>query len=342
MTRMPLDIAAGAEPAGTVPAAPELTVVVISYNTREMTLACLRSLEEQTTTPHEVIVVDNASHDGSAEAIAAEFPHIRLLAETTNHGFAPAHEVAMTHARAPWILLLNPDTVVLDGAVDKLMAFAKRTPDAGIWGGRTLYGDGQLNPTSVFARQTLWSVACRVMGLNGLFRTSTLFNPEFYGDWPRDTEREVDIVTGCLFLIRRETWDALSGFDPAFTMYGEEVDLCLRAKAAGFRPRMTPDATIVHYGGASQPERADKTVRLMTAKMELIRRHFPPATRGLGLALFRLWPLSRAVAFRLASRLPYGDGPARARRGRVWAETCDRRAEWQHGFTGKGAGGAKG
>ena len=317
--------------------APVLTVVVISYNTREMTLDCLRSLEAQTTTPHRTVVVDNASADGSADAIRAEFPDVLLIAETVNHGFAPAHDVALARApRTPWLLLLNPDTVVLDGAVDRLMAFARRTPEAGIWGGRTLYGDGSLNPTSVFRQQTLWSVACRVLGLNGVFRGSDLFNPEFYGNWPRDTEREVDIVTGCFFLMRRDTWDALGGFDPAFTMYGEEVDLCLRAKAAGWRPRMTPDATIVHYGGASQPVRADRQVRLMKAKMELIRRHFPPATRGAGLALFRLWPLSRALAFGLAGRLP--GGAARAEAGRVWAETWARRAEWQRGFAEERAG----
>ncbi|MDE3120769.1 MAG: glycosyltransferase family 2 protein, partial [Paracoccaceae bacterium] len=119
---------------------PQLSIIVVSYNTRDMTLACLASVFAQTRTPFEVIVVDNASTDGSAEAIGAAFPQVRLMAETTNHGFAAAHRLAVPVARAPWLLLLNPDTVVLNGALDKLLAFAERTPDAGIWGGRTLFG----------------------------------------------------------------------------------------------------------------------------------------------------------------------------------------------------------
>lgn len=308
--------------AGGVPAAgPVLSIVVISYNTREMTLACLRSVVAETTVPYELIVVDNASQDGSAEAIAAEFPQAVLIAETVNHGFGPAHRIARAHVTAPWLLLLNPDTVVLDHALDRLLAFAERTPQAGIWGGRTLYADGTLNPSSCFGRMTLWSVFCRVVGLNGVFRSSRLFNSEYYGAWPRDTEAEVDIVTGCLLLIATETWDRLDGFNDVFVMYGEEVDLCLRARGIGLRPRITPEAVIIHHGGASETVRADKMVRLMRAKMELIKRHFPPGQRGLGLAMFRLWPFTRALI---------------GRGGGSWAEVWQRRAEWQDGFVPTG------
>ncbi len=301
--------------------APRLSIIVISYNTREMTLACLRSVVAETTVPYELIVLDNASQDGSAAAIAAEFPQAVLIAETVNHGFGPAHHIVRRHVTAPYILLLNPDTVVLDHALDRLLAFAERTPQAGIWGGRTLNADGTLNPTSCYARMTLWSVVCRVAGLNGLFRSSRLFNSEFYGTWQRDTEAEVDIVTGCLLLIATETWDRLGGFDDVFVMYGEEVDLCLRARAIGVRPRMTPEATIIHYGGASQAVAADKMVRLMRAKLELINRHFPPGQRGPARALLRLLPWTRALAGRVSGR---GGGAS--------AEVWRRRAEWQDGF----------
>jgi len=308
-------------------------VVVVSYNTREMTLRCIASVKAETQTPFEVIVVDNASNDGSAEAIAHSHPDVTLIPENVNHGFGPAHTVALKHARAPWILLLNPDTVVLDGALDKLLAFAKAQPQAKIWGGRTLFGDRTLNPASCFAKMTLWSVFCRVTGLNGIFRRSELFNSEYYGAWPRDQVREVDIVSGCMFLIRREFWDELGGFDPAFTMYGEEVDLCLRAHKLNARPMVTPDATIIHYGGASERVRADKLVRLMRAKIELIQRHFPPGQRRPGIALFRLWPLSRRLAYAAGARLIGRDTlkePAAA-----WQSVWARRAEWQTGLSNK-------
>ena len=255
-----------------------------------MTLDCIASVYEQTSSPFEIIVVDNASTDGSAEAIAQKFPQVRLVAETTNHGFAPAHELAVPMARAPWLLLLNPDTVVLETALDKLLAFAKRSPESGIWGGRTVYADGSLNPYSCWGRMTFWSTLCRTFGLSGLFSGSEFMNSEVMGDWSRDTEREVDIVTGCLFLIRRETWEQLRGFERKFNMYGEEADLCLRARKLGLRPRITPEATIIHYGAASDTVRPDKMVRLMRAKIELIKRHFSPLTRWAGYHLFRLWP----------------------------------------------------
>jgi GT2 family glycosyltransferase len=308
----------------------DLAIVIISFNTREMTLAAIASAQAETRTPHEIIVLDNASTDGSAQAVAEAHPEVRLLCEVVNHGFGPAHKIALAETNAPWVLLLNPDTVVLDRAIDRLMDFARTQPQAEIWGGRTLYADGSLNPTSCFARMTLWSVFCRVAGLNGVFRRSALFNPEYYGDWPSDTVREVDIVTGCFLLIRREFWEKLGGFDDAFVMYGEEVDLCLRARALGARPMITPDATIIHHGGASQALRTDKLVRLMRAKMELIKRHFPARSRRAGLWLFRLWPFSRRIAYGLGARVKRSG--TLSDQARVWAEVWARRAEWENGM----------
>lgn len=309
---------------------PELCVVVISYNTREMTLACLESVYSETEAPLELIVVDNDSTDGSPEAISTQFPQATLIAESTNHGFARAHDIALPHASAPWLLLLNPDTIVLDGALDKLLAYAKSTPDAGIWGGRTLFGDRSLNPTSCWGKMTPFSLLSRLLFLSSLFPSSQFFNSEEMGRWQRDEPREVDLVTGCLFLMRRKDWDRLGGFDPAFTMYGEETDLCLRARAMGFRPRITPDATIVHYGGASDTVRSDKMVRLMKAKTELIKRHFSPTTRNIGRILLAFWPLSRALVWRLISLT---GGKSARTKADTWMEIWNRRTEWKNGYS---------
>ncbi len=309
---------------------PILSIIVVSYNTRQMTLECLESVYAQTDLPFELIVVDNASTDGSAEAIAEAFPEVHLIAETTNHGFAPAHDIALPHAKAPWLLLLNPDTVVLDHALDRLFAFAETHPKAGIWGGRTLYADRTLNPASCWGRMTIGSTLSRILGLNRIFQHSETFNSETYGTWQRDRIREVDIVVGCLFLMRRADWDALGGFDPAFVMYGEEADLCLRAHKAGHRPMVTPDAQIIHYGGASETVRADKMVRLMRAKTELVKRHFRPGTRHLGRAMFALWPWSRWVATGVAGRVL--NRPGLKEKSRTWKEIWQRRNEWKDGF----------
>lgn len=302
---------------------PALTIIVVSYNTRDMTLDCLRSVRDRTRTPHEVIVVDNASSDGSAEAIAAEFPGMRLMAETENHGFAKANNLAAEHARGEYLLLLNPDTLILGEAVDRLLAFARANPAARIWGGRTLNADHTLNPTCCWRRMTLWNVFCRTSGLSGLFPRSETFNAEAYGGWPRDTVREVDIVTGCFLMICRDFWTALGGFDLTYFMYGEEADLCLRAARRGARPLFTPEAEIVHYDGASDTVRAERMVRILRAKTQVIRDHFPAPLRPAGLALFRLWPFSRWIS---ASAFRPGE------QARIWGEIWKRRAEWRHGF----------
>jgi len=302
---------------------PVLSIVVVSYNTREMTLECLRSIVAETRIPYEVIVVDNDSNDGSAEAIAAEFPTFVLMAETENHGFAKANNIAAQRARGEYLLLLNPDTVVLDGALDKLVSFAERRPAARIWGGRTLYGDRSLNVTNCWRRMTLWGLTSQVLGLNSIFRDSAIFNPEGYGGWPRDTEREVDIVTGCLLLIRRNFWEELGGFDLCFRMYGEEADLCLRARAYGARPLMTPGVEIVHYKGASEKVRADKLVRLMRGKISLLDVHMTGLAHPVGRLLLSLWPLSRAV---------YSTLLGRRESARTWREVWSRRGEWRDGW----------
>lgn len=310
--------------------APEFSVIVISYNTREMTLACLASVYAETVGPFEVVVVDNASSDGSAAAIRAQFPQVKLIAEEINHGFAKAHDIALPHCSTSWFLLLNPDTLVLEGALDKLVRFSRERPQAGIWGGRTLYADGRLNPTSCWRRMTLWSLICRFTGLTAIFPRSDVFNPEAYGGWRRDCVRDVDIVTGCLLLISRASWERLGGFDTDFTMYGEEVDLCLRALQAGMQPAITPEATIIHYGGASQAVRSDKMVRLLKAKAELVKRHFRPGTRKLGIFLLTLWPLSRFLA--LAALAGLRRGGSVGARAQEWLEIWRRRGEWVGGF----------
>lgn len=303
--------------------APAISIIVVSYNTRDMTLECIRSVYAQTRLDFELIVLDNASTDGSAEAIRSEFPDIRVLAETENHGFAKGNNIAALQARGDYLLLLNPDTVVLDGAIDRLFDFARLTPEAGIWGGRTLYGDRSLNPASCWQRMTLWSLTSQVLGLSSIFRGSAVFNPEGYGGWQRDTEREVDIVSGCFLLIRRRFWEDLAGFDLSFVMYGEEADLCLRARQKGARPRVTPEAQIVHYAGASETVRTDKMIRLLRAKILLIRRHFPAWQRQVGLTMFRLWPFGRYWGTRAFGR---------RENSKTWGAIWNRRAEWWNGW----------
>ena len=298
---------------------PLVSVMLVNWNTREMTLDCLRTVFAETTQiPFEVIVVDNGSQDGSAEAIAKEFPQVRLMAERDNHGFALATNISVEEARGKYVLLLNTDTLVLDRAIEKLVAFAERTPTSRIWGGRTWFEDRTLNPASCWQRITPWSVTCMAAGLTFMFKDSALFNPEGYGDWQRDTEREVDVVQGSFFLIEKSFWDELGGFDQDFFMYGEEADLCLRAIARGARPRITPDATIVHFGGASATARANKVIYVLGSRIGVVQRHFRGGWKVYGRLVTLYGAGWRALMYRLASLVKPRLKPIAAEWQKVW------------------------
>jgi len=305
---------------------PEASVIIVGYNTRRLLLDCLRSLYEQThEVAMEVLVVDNASHDGSPAAITAEFPQVHLVASATNLGFAAANNLAAQEARGTWLLLLNPDTVVLDGAIDRLVAFARAHPEGGIFGGRTLSPDGRLNASSCWARPTLWSVLCGALGLERMLRHSRWFNPEAMPAWQRDTVRTVDIVTGCFLLLRRSLWCELRGLDPAYFLYGEDADLCLRAAARGVRCVHCPDAEIVHFVNGSGAPRVDKLVRLFQSRARLYRRHWTFRRAELGVVLLRVHVMLRVWAYRLAGLggRPGGNGAAR-----IWQAVWEQRSAW--------------
>lgn len=281
---------------------PQVSVIVVSYNTRDMTLACLESVRAQTDPGlYELVVVDNASEDGSADAIERAYPDIRLIRSDENIGFAAANNLASTHTRGRRLLLLNPDTVVLDRAIERVVAFADAHPENRIYGGRTLFADGSLNPYSCWRRQTAWGLLMQALGLSSLRRRSSVFNPEAFGAWDRSTVREVDIIAGCFLLIDAPLWQDLGGFDTSFFMYGEEADLCLRARRLGARPIMTPEASLIHYAGQSERVRADKMVRLLRAKVALVRRHWRRWTVPIGVCLLAAWPLSRMLAWRVVT-----------------------------------------
>lgn len=309
---------------------PDLTVIIVSYNTKDLTLKCLETLYSETfNTRFSTIVYDNASKDGSAEAIAERFPDVKLIAARENIGFARANNVAAEMADTEWLLLLNPDTEVHSGAIDALLAFSRATPEAGITGGRTVFPDGSLNLASCWMRMTPWSLFCSGVGLSAMFPNSEFFNPEAIGGWKRDSVREVDIVVGCFLMIRRALWKTLGGFDLRYFMYGEEADLCLRARALGYRPAITPEAEIMHLVGASSGRVADKTVLVAKARATLMRDHWPSVQVPVGKAFHWLWAFNRVTAARLLAltgRQRYRD------LAENWRAVWGQRHDWLGGY----------
>lgn len=313
---------------------PAVSVIIVSYNTRDITLACIQSVIEQTREcKYEIIVLDNNSSDGSGEAIRERFPQVNLIASKENLGFARGNNVAAQCATGVRLLLLNPDTVILDGAIDRLLEFAERTPKAGIWGGRAVFPDGTANVTC-WSDMTLWSLICRALGLTWAFPKSRLFNPEAIQKWdPLEQEREVDIVVGCFLLIDANLWRKLNGFNPDFFMYGDEVDLCLRGRKLGAQPKMTPGAVIIHYGGGSEPSSEDKLIKVFKGRITVMNKHWSPAAARLGASIVVATVALRALAS-LVIRPPRRRGSGQDGRADVWLGAFRRRNEWAAGWAG--------
>jgi N-acetylglucosaminyl-diphospho-decaprenol L-rhamnosyltransferase len=324
-----LSESAATETAGKVERSPaELTVIIVTWNTRELTMRCLESLFDNTPDlAMRVIVADNHSEDGSAEAIAEGFPQVDLIRNPSNFGFACANNGAMEVVRSEWVLLLNPDTKVHLNAINNLLSFSKQHPEAGVTGGRTVFPDGSLNPASAWNKMTTWSLFCFLTGLNRLLKHSEIFNPEAIGGWKRDTVRHVDIVQGSFFMFPTALWTRLRGFDRRYFMYGEEADMCLRAAALGYCPMITPDAEIMHLGGASAPEGV-RMLQNWTSKTTLIRDHWPKALVTVG--LFELWLscANRAVAAAALAKLS-----GRTSRNDDWSLMWAKRHEWMKGYS---------
>lgn len=274
---------------------PEVSVIIVSYNALEWlakSLAALAALNSRRTI--EIILVDNNSAADVQEYLA-QASTVRVLQQSVNLGFGRACNLGVLASSGRYVLLLNPDAIVQPDAIDALADFLELDPTRGLVGGRTLRPDGSLDPSSSWAAPSVWSLFCAAVGLTAAFRRSRLFDPEAMGKWDRLSERDVDIVTGCLLMLSRSTWDLLGGFDPEYFMYGEDIDLSLRAWAAGFHPGITPGAVVIHAVGASSPNRLAKQRLLLRGKATLIRKRWSTGRRMVGYSFLALGVGLRAV-----------------------------------------------
>lgn len=306
----------------------ELTVIMISFNTRDLTLKAIQTLFENAGDVRMTVAVwDNASSDGSADAIAEQFPQVRLFRSEENLGFGRANNAVADMVDTEWILLLNSDTETHPRAIENALKFARKHPEAGLVGGRAVFPDGSLNPTSCFNRISLWGLFCTAVGLHLVFPRSRVFNGEMLGGWQRDEARQVDIISGSFMLMKNKTWRELGGFNPRYFMYAEDLDICLRAARLGYRPMVTPDAVITHLGGASAIRREEKLVQVMKGRASLVRDHWSALNASLGIAMLQLFVLVR-LGGALLARLLGRKGDALQTYLGAWR----RRAEWRMGY----------
>ena len=264
----------------------DLSVVIVSWNVRELLRRCLQSVvyspqssvlsrtqDDDQGLRTEIIVVDNASSDGSVEMLRAEFPNVRLIANERNLGFTRGNNQGLALSRGRYVLFLNPDTEVVGDALATMVHYMDDHPDVGALGPLLRYPDGSVQ-----------SSRRRFPTLGTALFESTLLELWWPGnpwarryrmaDWPDDVEQEVDWVVGACLLARREVLDQVGGFDEGFFMYSEEMDLCRRIKAAGWRVVYLPSAQVIHHEGKSSEQVVPaRHIHFQTSKVRYFRKY---------------------------------------------------------------------
>ena len=267
----------------------DLSVVIVNWNVRELLRRCLASIleagsweleagtaraePEACNLKLEIIVVDNASSDGSVEMLQAEFPNVRLIANERNLGFTRGNNQGLAASRGRYILFLNPDTEVVGDALATMVRYMDAHPDVGALGPQLRYPDGSVQ-----------SSRRRFPTLGTAFFESTLLELWWPGnpwarryrmaDQPDGVEQEVDWVVGACLLARRETLEQVGSFDESFFMYSEEMDLCRRIRAAGWRVVYLPTAQVIHHEGKSSEQVVPaRHIHFQTSKVRYFRKY---------------------------------------------------------------------
>lgn len=234
----------------------DVSIVIVSWNTRDITRNCLRSIYDAAgRVDFEIILVDNDSRDQSADMVASEFPEVRLIRNASNAGFAAANNQGIAIAKGRYVLLLNSDTIVVEGAVAKAVAFADANPRAGLIGCKTLCPNGDIQ-YNCYLFPSLLNLALSLTKLQVLFWYKPFFGRYRLGWWDYADIREVDGIAGCFMLARREAIEQVGSMSEEYFMYSEDTDWCWRFHRAGWKVVYTPDPVIVHFGGCSASQAA--------------------------------------------------------------------------------------
>jgi len=256
----------------------DLSVVIVNWNVRELLRRCLRSVlasQRLSGLAAEVIVVDNASSNGSTEMVKEEFPEVRLMANEENLGFTRANNQGIAASRGHYVLLLNPDTEVIGDALGAMVEYMDAHPDVGALGPMLLNPDGSVQssrrrfPTlaTAFLESTVFQWE--------LSRDNRVLRRYYVFDRPNDEVQEVDWVTGACILMRRRAIEEVGLLDEDFFMYSEELDWCRRAKERGWKVIYLPEAKVVHYGGKSSEQVVPfRHIQFQRSKIIYFRKHY--------------------------------------------------------------------
>ena len=257
----------------------DLSLVIVSWNVRDLLRRCLQAVQRELAMPGdaplsvEILVVDNASGDGTVEMVRAEFPAVRVIANVENLGFTRANNQALAIAQGRYLFLLNPDTELQPGALATLYAYAEAHPRVGILGPQLFYGDGT-HQSSRRRFPTLATAFLESTRLQQWFPRHRALLRYAMRDTRDDETQAVDWITGAAMFVRRAVYDQVGGFDEAFFMYSEELEWCYRAPRAGWEIVYLPRARVTHYEGkSSEQAAAARDIHFHTSKIRFFRKY---------------------------------------------------------------------
>jgi N-acetylglucosaminyl-diphospho-decaprenol L-rhamnosyltransferase len=280
----------------------ELAVVIVNYNAGDYLTRCVASVfEAGGGLALDVLVVDNASRDGSARAAKSAQPRLRLIENATNRGLSAAWNQGAGETGAPWILFLNPDAEVWTGDLATFVKVGEGRADVALLGPLVRNADGSMYPSGRVFPTVGQAVGHAFLGP---FTPNNRYTRAYKQlGWDRHSEREVDWVSGACMLLRRSAFEAVGGFDDSFFLYAEELDLCTRLRDAGWRVLYTPELEIVHEGGVSTG-RSRRTHILHSAGVyRYYRKHRARGWRRITIPVAWLTLRARAELISLRDRL---------------------------------------
>jgi GT2 family glycosyltransferase len=253
-----------------------ISIIIVNYNAGKLLQRCLSSVYTETkNAPFGVWVVDNHSTDTSILRVRQHFPQVNLIENKENVGFARANNQAILKCTGSYILLLNPDTLILENAIEKMVEFMDRNPTVGICGCKVLNKDETLQLACRRSIPTPGVAFFRLTGLSKLFPKSKIMAKYNLTYLDPEEPQEVDAVSGAFLMIRREVVDNIGMLDERFFMYGEEMDWCLRTKKAGWTVMYYPDAEIIHHKGECSKSNSRKATFEFYRSMYLFhKKHF--------------------------------------------------------------------
>jgi GT2 family glycosyltransferase len=228
-----------------------ISIVIVSWNAKKYVQECLDSLKAYAGNPEtEIIVVDNASSDGTPEMVLESYPAVVLIRNQKNFGFAKGNNIGIRHSTGEYVYLINSDVNVFEGCIEKMLAYMEANPRIGLLGPRMLGADGK-SYRSYMGAPTLWRMLCRALSLDDLFPRSKFFAGYMMQYFNADRIAEVDILNGWFWVTRREALNEVGLLDETLFMYGDDLDWSKRFRDAGWKVVYFPDAESLHYGGAS-------------------------------------------------------------------------------------------